>query len=273
MKQNGLHYAKVSIPWRFLCLVFFLACPFQRWFLDMKSLIMKKLILPFLLSSLMVGCSSTVSTPNLEQFSEYSGGSVMGDTTSLFWYTEYLSSPFTAADYITAGEYGWYKTDYRWDEGELRELIREGEQLSLQQSNEQELVPYRIHARFNKNGEAIYQQYRMDGKVFPLRASMIEQLQQEARNIGVQTKQQAKQGIELVQGYWDGSQFESCEGRSYTEIEFNQTLPSFVVSRLASIDSYVAFLGSTRGNRVVVEELLMLAEDSHDCMQRTVLVE
>lgn len=229
---------------------------------------MKRIFLPSLIASLLIGCSSSVSTPNLDQFSNYTGGQTMGDATSLYWYTERLTFPYTAADHVTAGDYGWYKTDYRWDEGELRELIREGEQLKSA-----ELVPYRIHVRFNKNGDAVYQQYRLDGKVLPLKADKIAWLKQEALHIVEKTKQQSSNGTRLIQGYWDGSSFDTCSGKNYEQVEFNATLPSFVVNRLAAVDSYAAFIGSTRSNKVVVEELLMLSDDSYDCIERPSLIE
>ncbi|KOO16218.1 peptidylprolyl isomerase [Vibrio xuii] len=229
---------------------------------------MKKILLPSLIVSLLIGCSSSVPTPNLDQFSNYTGGQTMGDATSLYWYTERLTFPYTAADYVAAGDYGWYKTDYRWDEGELRELIREGEQLK-----DSELVPYRIHVRFNKDGDAIYQQHRLDGRVLPLKADKIAWLKQEALNIADVAKQQSSNGMRLIQGYWDGTSFDACNGKSYEQVEFNETLPSFVVNRLSSVDSYAAFIGSTRSNKVVVNELLMLSDDSHDCIERPSLIE
>ncbi|MCE7630047.1 DUF1481 domain-containing protein, partial [Vibrio fluvialis] len=51
-----------------------------------------------------------------------------------------------------------------------------------------------------------------------------------------------------------------------------QTLPNFVVNRLSSLDSYVAFLGKIRNDKVYVEELLMLADDNHDCISRPNLI-
>ncbi|MCV5838969.1 DUF1481 domain-containing protein, partial [Escherichia coli] len=68
------------------------------------------------------------------------------------------------------GDHGWYKSDYRWDEGELRELIRKGEQIDAKQK----LVPFQIHIRFNKDGEAIYQQYRVNRKVLPLQREQLD---------------------------------------------------------------------------------------------------
>ncbi|MDK9759153.1 DUF1481 domain-containing protein, partial [Vibrio sp. D173a] len=77
-----------------------------------------------------------------------------------------------------------------------------------------------------------------------------------------------------LQGYWNGSTFESCNGDEFDEFEFNQTLPSFVINRLATVDSYAAILGNVSLGKgsVSVEELLMLAEDSHECIARPALL-
>ncbi|MDA0150394.1 DUF1481 domain-containing protein [Vibrio sp. LaRot3] len=230
---------------------------------------MKKFLLPSLITSFLLGCSSSSTDLSLEQLSQYSGGQSMGDATSMYWYTERLTLPIKAADYVTVGDYGWYKSNYRWESGSVRELKREGEQLK----DDQGLVPYSIHVRFNQDGEAVYQQFRIDGKVLPLKSAKLEQLIQEAEAVARKTKQQDKAGLELMQGYWDGSTFETCNGRSYSDIEFNQTLPSFVVSRLEGIDNYLTFVGSGRVNRVVVDDLLMLADDDQECIERPQLLE
>ncbi|UPQ88152.1 DUF1481 domain-containing protein [Vibrio sinaloensis] len=230
---------------------------------------MKNTLFAMLVAGALAGCSSSDPQPNLDQFSDYTGGQTIGDSTSLYWYTERTTFPYSAGDYVSAGDYGWYQTDYRWSQGELRELIRQGEQLR----ENQELVPYRIHVRFDKGGEAIYQQYRVNGKVLPLKSDKLEWLKQEARNIPQITKVQTSDGLRLIQGYWDGSSFDTCSGRNYQRVEFNETLPSFVVNRLSTIDSYVAFIGSTRSGKITVNELLMLADDSQDCIERPSFIE
>ncbi|MBW3697281.1 DUF1481 domain-containing protein [Vibrio sp. T187] len=226
------------------------------------------LIVP-LLSSLIIGCSSSNPRSNLDQFVESSGGQVMGDATSFYWVTNKLTTPDTASDYVTVGDYGWYKSEYRWQDGNLREFVRQGEQ----RNSVNDLVPYRIHVRFNKENEAIYQQYRIDNRVLPIQAEQLQRYQKEANSVLERTQEQKSDGLELIQGYWDGSTFETCSGKEYEDLEFNQTLPSFVINRLASVDSYAAFLGSQSLGKVSVEELLMLAEDSQDCIERTALLE
>lgn len=231
---------------------------------------MNKVVLPSLISFLLLGCSSSVvPTKNPDLYTNYTGGQTMGDTTSFYWYTEKSSEPDSAADYVFSGHYGWYKSDYRWEGKEVREFIREGEQIKPDEG----LVPYQIHVRFNKSGEAVYQQYRLDGKVLPLSTEQLERYQQEAKTLQQTTLAQDDTGMELLQGVWDGSSLELCSGQTYPRVEFNQTLPSFVINRLATIDSYVAFMGTLRSNRVVVEELLSLADEDHGCITRPELIE
>ncbi|WP_215408317.1 DUF1481 domain-containing protein [Vibrio gigantis] len=228
----------------------------------------KAFLLVSLLSTFLIGCSSTSPRKNLEQFETHTGGQVMGDATSFYWVTNKLTQPHTSADYVTVGDYGWYQTDYAWSEGVLREFIREGEQ----RNSSNELVPYRVHVRFNKSGEAVYQQYRIDSKILPIQAKQLENYQKEAESVLETTMKQNDEGLKLVQGYWDGSSFKTCAGGEFDRIEFNQTLPSFVINRLASVESYAAFLGSDSLGKMSVEELLMLAEDSHDCVVRPSLL-
>ncbi len=231
---------------------------------------MKKRFLPSLIASLiLVGCSADISQSTLETTVKHSGGQSMGDATSLYWLTERIAVPQSAADYVVAGDYGWYQSNYRWEDGTVRELIREGEQLKGNQG----LVPYKIHIRFNQQGEAVYQQYRLGTKVLPLKSEMLAQLKSEAVNVAEKTKQQEKEGLELIQGYWNGKEFETCSGQEYQSLFFNQSLPSFVVDRLAGIDSFLAFVGSEKGDGLVIDDLLMLKDDSQSCIQRPSLLE
>ena len=230
---------------------------------------MKKILLPSLIISFLFGCSADVSNSTLETTLQHTGGQSLGDATSLYWFTDRLTVPLSGADYVVAGDYGNYKTSYRWEDGSVRELIREGEKLRTGAG----LVPYKIHVRFNQQGEAVYQQYRIDGKVLPLKPAMLTQLKNEAANVAQKTKAQDKAGVELIQGYWDGREFETCAGKEFQTLEFNQSLPSFVVDRLAGIDNYVVFVGSKNGDRLIVEDLLMLKDDNQSCIERPQLLE
>lgn len=228
----------------------------------------KHLLTSLLLSGLsLIGCSS-VETSNLEQFTHYSGGKTEGDASSLYWLTERLTRVSTAADYVTAGDYGWYQSDYRWDEGELRELTRKGNQIDAKQG----MVPFQIHIRFNKDGEAVYQQYRVNSKVLPLQRDQLEQFKAQANDVVASVKERSRNGQSLIQGYWNGELLETCSGKEFSTLEFNQTLPEFVIDRLSSADSYIAFIGKEARNKVMVDELLLLKNDDFDCVKRPMFI-
>ncbi|MCV5977992.1 DUF1481 domain-containing protein, partial [Escherichia coli] len=61
-------------------------------------------------------------------------------------------------------------------------------------------------------------------------------------------------------------------GRAFSTLEFNQTLPKFIIERLSSVDSYVAFVGKQSRTKATVDELLMLNDDDFDCVPRPALL-
>jgi hypothetical protein len=228
---------------------------------------MNKLFLISILSSFLLACSSNDSL-SISQISEYTGGQRTTDTTSFFWYDENLSQPSRAADYVNSRTQEWYKSNYVWSDNQLREIIREGDQLY-----HGDLVPFRTQIRFDQDEGAVYQQYRVNDKVLPLSTEQIERYKAQAMAIATTTKKQSQQGIKLIQGFWNGKDFETCSGEEFSKIEFNQTLPSFVLDRLSDLDNYVAFLGTAHNNKVYIDELLILANDSHDCVERPTLTD
>ncbi|SON50874.1 DUF1481 domain-containing protein [Vibrio tapetis] len=235
---------------------------------------MKRLLLISALLAAIAGCSSSDPIASASQYSNLSGGQSAGDSTSFYWLTKKLGKPHTAADFVTSGDYGSYSTDYRWDDGVLRELVRQGFRLQSPVGSENNpLIPYRVHIRFSASGEAVYQQYRLDGKVRPLSTNNITRYQQEALSLYDIVNDQHDDNLELIQGYWDGETFETCNGREFQQLEFNQTLPSFVVNRLSSVDNYVALLGTKEAKKVSVSELLMLSDDNYDCVKRPSWIE
>lgn len=222
---------------------------------------MKKLILPFLIVSSLAGCSST---PGLDKTTQYTGGEIMGDATSFYWATETIENPLSSSDYVNDGKSGWYKTYYKWNDGKVQELIRKGETLT----DKQGMVPFSVVIRFNPSGEAIYQQYRLGGHILPLNETQLVRYLQEAQTVTAVVNQQKAQGTVLIQGLWTGKEFKSCDGKVYDKIEFNKSLPKFVVNRLSSVESYVAFLGKVSGKSVEVDKLLMMADKNQQCIAR-----
>jgi len=222
---------------------------------------MKRILFLFLFSCFLSACSSSESI-NVSQVEHYSGGQRIGDSVSFFWYTERDSTPYVASDEVNSGHDGQYQTSYRWRQGKLQEIMRKG----VQRGAQGQLVPFSTQLRFSQNGDAVFQRYRRDGQVLPIQQEQILHYEDQASKIATLTKQQRRTGIRLIQGVWNGKHFDSCQNTKYSAIEFNQTLPSFVIRRLSSLDNYLAVLGRVKGSTLYIDELLVLANDDHGCV-------
>lgn len=233
---------------------------------------MKRILSTLLLSTFLFGCSSHSSDEQLIKSVTLTGGQIQGNTTSYYWYTRSLQRSITASDYVITGDNKWYKTSYRWEKNTLIEVIREGERLD----SDNELIPYRMHVRYNGNGEAVYQRYNKDGRILPLMPSQLAQFQEQSTHLITKVEALNKDDIKLFQGEWDGEIFYSCDGKEYDQLDFNQILPNFVVARLSGLDSFISFLGQeTRRDKKAVKmsELLLLTDDSYSCVERPELIE
>lgn len=228
---------------------------------------MKKLLPSFLLASLLVGCASSLPHSNLELFNDYTGGLSMDNATRLYWYTEYQNRPVRGSDYVLLGDNGWYQTSYRWEEGQVREVVREGMQLK-----DNELVPYRTHLRFNPQEEAVYQQFRVDGKILPLNHQQRDDYLQQAQRLSTLSKEQDRQGVSLFQGFWNGQMFATCSGRQFSQVVFEANVAETISQGLAA-EHYMLLLGKANKSELQVGEVLVAADSDHVCIERPELIE
>ncbi|MBL4828957.1 MAG: DUF1481 domain-containing protein [Aliivibrio sp.] len=229
---------------------------------------MKQLLALLLCSSILIGCSSNPQQNTIIPSVHYTGGQVEGDVTSLYWYSQKLDKPINAADYVTLEDHSWYKTNYHWSNNILREIAREGKA----NNRDGQLEPFSVHIRYNSEGAPVYQQYRQNGKVLPLSSDNLLQYLKESQHIIRTVKTQDDKGIDLFQGIWDGEVFLSCDGKVFEELEFNKVLPSFVVSRLSSVESFFVFLGHSKEEVVSISNLLLLADEGYGCIEAPVMI-
>ncbi|MDR9826401.1 DUF1481 domain-containing protein [Vibrio sp. FNV 38] len=229
---------------------------------------MNRKLLLSLLSLSLVGCASSVPSTSLDQVRDFSGGQIVGDATSLYWSSERLvGQPISASDYVAMGDYGQFQSEYRWKEGVVREMIREGTQL-----HNNSVKDFQVHIRFNKEGSAVYQRYRVDGAVLPVRAEDLTRFIEDANRAVEVSRGQDKKKYDLIQGYWDGTDLTTCSGNVYREVTFNEPLPKVLMARLASVDSYVALVGLESSSEIEVNQLLLLDDDGRDCIERPHLI-
>lgn len=230
---------------------------------------MKRLI-SILLISLLAGCESTTVPENsITPILTYTGGQAMGDATSLYWYSSQQNRPVKLAEVVAAGDYGKYQSDYRWREGKLREIKRKGMRLS-----DKTLKPFTLHVRYDTQGNAVFQRYNVDGSVLPLSDSQLYQLTQQAQNAVSVVKKQRKDGQSLIQGYWQGNRFTRCGDEKQLDMTFNPVLSDFTARQLSQQgqNRFIVVTGKVRKQTVEASQLLMLTDDSEQCMTPPVLL-
>lgn len=229
---------------------------------------MKHFIVSALTVLTLAGCSSaTTPLRQSAQTSEFSGGEADDLKTSVFWLTERSNSPESSSDNVTFKDKAWYQSNYSWDGENLREINRTGEKLSASGV----LVPYHLTLRFSGTGEAVYQRLHINNKVLPMRKQQIDEVKQQANDLIVAGQSQKKQGLELIQGYWDKGVFVTCEGQSFTNIEFKEKLPSIVIERLIDEEHFAAFIGEYKAKKLVVDKMILLKNANFECIERPTL--
>ncbi|MFV0575748.1 MAG: DUF1481 domain-containing protein [Vibrio sp.] len=233
---------------------------------------MKRLILPLFLASLLVGCAGTLSDKMATaETVELSGGELLGQTKAFYWSTVRGSKPLTASDYVQQANNSWYKSSYKWQNGTISEIIREGKMFQSDGS----LKSFLVNIRFSTEGEAIYQRYRIDNQVLPLNQEDLDDYANQAQVVVNKVNAQHSDGLELIQGIWNGETFEGCDGVRYNTLDFEEAqLPLSIQERLNSLSSYAIFVGekSKRSKTVTVEKLISLEDESVGCMQKPHLI-
>ncbi|CAM4049709.1 MULTISPECIES: DUF1481 domain-containing protein [Vibrio] len=226
---------------------------------------MKHLITSALAILTLAGCSSaTTPLRQASSLTEYSGGYADDSKTALYWLTQRVNSPETSSDSVTFKDKTWYKSHYVWGDNNLQEIIRTGERLT----STDKLVPYQMTLRFSGNGEAVYQRLRLNGKVIPMDKTQIDEVKQQANDLVSTSKVQQKQGVELIQGYWERGVFMTCEGRAFNNIELKEKLPTVVIDRLKDEENFAAFVGEYQSKKIVVDKLLILKHGNVDCIEK-----
>ncbi|WP_064601606.1 DUF1481 domain-containing protein [Photobacterium sp. J15] len=227
---------------------------------------MKRLI-PFLLLSLLAGCESTTVPENtITPILSYTTGQTKGDTTAVYWYTFQQNRPVSLSEIVMKGDYGQYQSEYRWREGNLREIKREGTQFI-----DMVVKPFSLHVRYDTKGSAVFQRYLVDGTVLPLSDTQLYQLTRQAKQATDVIKQQRRDGQSLVQGYWQGKQFLRCDDDKPLSVTFETALPDYIEQQLSQ-DKFMAVTGKVRRSMLEANQLLMLADKSQQCLSAPVLL-
>ncbi|MBD8514681.1 DUF1481 domain-containing protein [Photobacterium sp. WH77] len=208
------------------------------------------IVLTFLLSA----CgSSALSQHTLSPLERLSGGQVVGDASSLYWVNLRQSKTESLAERVWMGDYGEYQTDYRWHDGQLRELKRAG--TALKDDKHQ---PFELHVRYDQHGEAVFQRYKVGDTVFPLSDTQLHQLSQQADMAVALVREQSREGFQLVQGVWDGQRFVHCDAQAEIEINWQQ---------INAQPGYIALIGKSDGRgKVTAQQMVLNRTTAQHCL-------
>lgn len=224
-----------------------------------------KRVFTFLTLSLLAGCASTPTVPenSLTPILTHTGGQSLGDTTSLYWYTSQQNRPVKLVDTVLVGNDGHYQSDYRWRDGKLREIRRNGEQ-----RDELQLKPFSLNVRYDTQGSPVFQRYTLGGDVIPLSNAQLHQLTQEAQQGVLVVKQQRSDDVSLVQGYWEQGTFYRCGDNQPLSVTFSPALSSYQAQQLQSRQQqgFMVVTGQVQRDALNAKALLLLKAQQSACL-------
>lgn len=231
---------------------------------------MKRLI-PLFFLSFLTGCVASSAPDNpIIPIQTMTGGQAIGDATSLYWYSYRKNRSIQLSEVVMTDDDGDYQSDYRWRDGKLREIKRQGTLLQ-----EDGLTSFSLRVRYDTQGRAVFQRYMVAGAVLPLSDSQLYQLTKQAQ-AGVDTvKKQHQQGQSLLQGHWTGSRLMRCGDEEAINVVFQPMQSDVVTWRLRQQPQagYMAVIGKVRKNELVAKQLLILKEETQPCIAPPVLLD
>ena len=224
---------------------------------------------PYYLLSLLLlaGCASSLPEPKLDPPVDYDAALVAEQGLFLYWTQEQQKEVLKAADRFVGNQQHVYQTSYRWQSGTLREILRIG---SREQQTQQE---YRLHLRFNQDGEAIYQQYRVADKVAPLTSAQMQFYFQQAMQVAPKVREKVAEKQQWRQGWWDGKTFSVCDGKSNSVVLMPQAKTQLEQLAWHTFPVYVIWEGERQVNQFQATQLLWWSYEAQDCLTQPELIE
>lgn len=223
-----------------------------------------KLLVPLFSFLLLTGCvASSVPENPIAPIQTISGGEVTGDTTSLYWYSHRQKRAIQLSEVLMVGDASQYQSDYRWREGKLREMKRQGTQL-----HDDGLKSFTMHVRYDTEGNAVFQRYTVADTVLPLSDAELTELKIQANTAIDLVKNHSKQGTSLIQGRWAGNRFMRCGDNRELEVAFQPILTNLMVKQVQaqSQDGFMAVNGKIQKKDLIAEQLLLLKDNTQQCI-------
>ncbi|KXF80387.1 DUF1481 domain-containing protein [Enterovibrio coralii] len=223
---------------------------------------MRTFVVPLfsLLTIVLAGCSSTETIVPVKTTQT---AAVQGDATSIYWLDEKQTFPETLSEIVMMGDYGQYQSEYRWRKGIVREIHRTGTML-----DDGKLKPFSLLIRYDSEGQAVYQQYRLDGDLLPIRSTELVKYRRQAEQALESAKTLGKEGQDFFQGYWKAGTFEECGSDREKSLTFDTVLPDYLLQSLDQKSNYLAAIGSVGRRTNTVSDVIMLKGGDAACLAR-----
>ncbi len=207
----------------------------------------------------LLGCSFSPKLPRIDSFIT---ASETESQLNIFWVDLLDGQPHVLTSLSLRDWKVLSKTEYRWQEGVIREI----EFATIESSNEV-ANSRRYLIRYDSSGEAVYQSNYIDEELRPIQMSELKRIHQEADVLLTEVETLQKMNQHFFQGHFKNYEFNACGTDSSTWLKMN--LPSDVILNLISMDKsyYIAALGDEKSNAIRVNEVLVF-DEGNACYER-----
>ncbi|PKF51131.1 DUF1481 domain-containing protein [Enterovibrio nigricans] len=212
------------------------------------------------LAVVLAGCSSTEAIVPVKTTQT---AAVHGDAASIYWLDEKQTFPETLSEIVLLGDYGQYQSEYRWRRGVVREIQRTGTVLDDGELKEQSVL-----IRYDSEGQAVYQQYRLDGDLLPIRGTELVKYYRQAEQALASAKALGKEKQDFFQGHWKAGTFEECGSSSEKTLTFDTVLPDYLLQSLDQPSNFLAAVGEVGRKSNTVNEVIILGDGETPCLVR-----
>lgn len=216
----------------------------------------------FILLASMAGCSSTI---NIQPPIHTVTATIQSDETQIFWLKERQGKPEKLIALSLMEHDAKYSAEYRWFDGSVREIRGEGNVWI-----DEKLTPKSLIIRYNTQGLAVYQNYRLDGDLLPIQNAELIRYFKHAEQALKKARELNKNKQNFFQGYWNDSVFEACENKDEKTLSFSESVPKHFIQQMEEQSYFIAAIGQIGRKTNTIEQIILLDPGRTDCFQRPV---
>lgn len=220
-------------------------------------------ILP-LFTVLTFGCSST---NNAKPLTQTITAEKKNEISHIYWLDEDKNKPVNLSQLTLKGNVITHKSEYRWVDGVIREILSDGKQRIDGQLKHQLLK-----IRYDSQGIAVFQNYRLDGDLLPIKNDDLIAYYQQAQNVLAKTRELQKNQQDFFQGYLEKNTdssllLKTCQNNEEM-LTFNAKLPSPLMQHMLNKKHFIAAIGNTQKAPYQLENIILLEDSDANCIFR-----